>query len=50
MNGESVRHRWRITESEMGKLLKGHEMKRQYNYTFTKSLLKYKVWLCLVSV
>lgn len=50
MKGESIRDGWRITESEKGQLLTGHEMKWQYNYTAAKSLLKYKIWLCSVSV
>lgn len=40
---ERVKDRWRITESETGKLVTGHEMKRQYNHTAAKSLLKYEI-------
>lgn len=42
MNRESVKDGWRKTENETVKLLKGHEMKRQYNRTAQQSLLNLK--------
>lgn len=50
MNGGKVKDRWRITESDNKINTREHKMKRQYNYTAAISLLKYEIWLCLVSV
>lgn len=42
MDRESVRDRWGKSENETVQLLKGREMKRQYNSTAAKSLLNIK--------